>query len=83
MLNVTFLTQYLGQISFKFWFQTLSGIKNGFLQLTPVAELFVSHHKETQVNATVTIITHCYSYSSMIKVHTNVQLIPPYPSQFM
>jgi hypothetical protein len=60
MLNVIFLTQYLGQISFKFWFQTLSGIKNGFLQLTPVAELFVCHHKETQVNATVTIITHSF-----------------------
>jgi len=83
MLNVTFLTQYFSKISFKFWFRTLSGIKNGLLQLMPVAELFVCHHKETWVNATVTIITHCYSHSSTRKVHMNVELIPPRPSQFM
>jgi len=82
MLNVTFLTQYFNKISIKFWFHTLSGIKNGLLQLMPMAEHSVCHHKETQVNATVTIITHCYSYSSTIKVHTNVELIPSHP-QFM
>jgi hypothetical protein len=67
---------------FKFWFCTLSGIKNGLLQLMPVAEHFVCHYKKTQVNAMVTNITHC-SYSNTTEAHMNVKLITLLPSQFI